>query len=552
MNKISSIVCLASFALATANLQAAMTLSNITFGDSNAGEVTISSDVAGTGFGGGIVFWNATHESNLLKLYQQPSQLNPGATSWSTTWNPYFRGRYDFRISALDIPPSGQPSEYTPSHTISEVRAISGDLNSIEYMLLLSSDGWAPLDTAKAKLFCTGPMAMDAVTSIGCNILNANYDPQNETDPETVDIGFTDISANYPADTDFRFNVDLHARPHSLMGMGDLKRFAWTPDDPNNPSGPGNLVVIVSSCSPWRTEYAAPLGSHVGFAPIYFADEEDAANFSGGLLCTTAHYMDVSPAMDEGDENRIGLVVKGHPGSTNFLQAFVPDTLLQSWGITNVEDEASVRNQLGFFVDGLQLDESVADPEVTRLSADSTDYFFDWNGDGQMDSGYLVKFSFVFPAETFTAKGAKADGTSAQIGPKAVEPPFGPVISANGQTGTVEVQAGAAVNIAVSMAPGQYAGTMVDWWAVACKSGAQPQWYCLSGQWDLFDINNIGTCKPAYSGALFALPTTSILNMSLPEGEYQFWFAVEYPMDGFLDLNGQLLMATVRVSCRAQ
>jgi hypothetical protein len=44
-----------------------------------------------------------------------------------------------------------------------------------------------------------------------------------------------------------------------------------------------------------------------------------------------------------------------------------------------------------------------------------------------------------------------------------------------------------------------------------------------------------------HQGALFDLPETQILSAGLPIGSYTFWFAVDYPMDGILDINGTLL-----------
>ncbi len=532
--------------------EAALVLQNIRFDDPQAGPVTLRADVSGAGAGGAMVIWNAALDSGLLKLYREPDNLPPGATSWASDWNPYFRGRYDFRITAMDLPPSAPPAAYTPSHTVGTARAVSGTLTAIQYQTAVPGGAWAPLDTAKVALHCIGYNAGDAVASVGCNLLNADFEPAPGMTEEQIDVGYTDMGRHYRAGTPFRFDVHLHARPDSIMGMGGLTRFVWTPDDPGVPEGPGALEVTVVSASPWRRGYDAPLASHAGFAPTFFEEAEDAADYGGTLLCTTAHYMDVSPSLSEDETNRIGLVVSGQPGTTNYLQAFLPDRMLRSWGVTNLEDPDAVAGQLDYFVDGVQQDPAAAAPVVTRLAADSTVYEFDWDGDGTRDTGYLVRFTFVFPAEP----GADvplggAAGVAAEIGRRSGTPPLGPLILANGRPGRLDVASGTPVTVAVSMNPGPYAGTPVDWWLVACATPANspPAWYYMDGAGAVapFDPAAPETCRPIYQGALVSLATRPLFTIAPAPGQYQFWFAVDYPMDGTLNLAGPIRMSTVTV-----
>lgn len=99
------------------------------------------------------------------------------------------------------------------------------------------------------------------------------------------------------------------------------------------------------------------------------------------------------------------------------------------------------------------------------------------------------------------------------------------------------------------MNAGIYAGVGVDWWVVACSRAGQ--WYCLNNvmQWMPFS-GNLAECRPVYQGALFDLPAATALDSYvLTRGTYDFWFAVDYPMDGILNPAGQIMsdQATVLV-----
>ena len=127
---------------------------------------------------------------------------------------------------------------------------------------------------------------------------------------------------------------------------------------------------------------------------------------------------------------------------------------------------------------------------------------------------------------------------------------IGPLITANGMVGTVQLESGDALEVAVQVMNSEaYAGAEVDWWVIAfAHSGA---WYYLNSamQWELFS-GDLGQCRPAYQGPLFNLPITPVLSGFIPSGgTYDFWFAVDYPMDGNLNPAGPILYkkATVRV-----
>ncbi|MBU4286283.1 MAG: hypothetical protein KKD76_05180 [Verrucomicrobia bacterium] len=126
----------------------------------------------------------------------------------------------------------------------------------------------------------------------------------------------------------------------------------------------------------------------------------------------------------------------------------------------------------------------------------------------------------------------------------------GPLITANGLAGDVYLDSGDPVTIAVQMMNMEpYLGVEVDWWVIAfAHSGA---WYYLNSalQWTptLFS-GDLAAFHPAYQGPLFNLSSTPVLNgFQLLQGTYDFWFAVDYPMDGILNLNGPILYDNVTV-----
>ena len=79
---------------------------------------------------------------------------------------------------------------------------------------------------------------------------------------------------------------------------------------------------------------------------------------------------------------------------------------------------------------------------------------------------------------------------------------------------------------------------------------AGSSWFYLNDafQWTQFD-GNTSNCRPVYQGGLINLPAFEVFNLpGLPVGLHTFWFAVDSPMDGILDLNGQILLDAVNVA----
>ena len=126
-------------------------------------------------------------------------------------------------------------------------------------------------------------------------------------------------------------------------------------------------------------------------------------------------------------------------------------------------------------------------------------------------------------------------------------PPIAPVIKANGSTNAITINSGANLSITVQIDPGQYIGVEVDWWVVVlAHSGG---WYYLDNALQWIQENNLLNWHPAHQGPLFNLPAREVLNITgLQTGLYTFWFAVDYPMDGILKLDGPILLNSVNVN----
>jgi len=120
--------------------------------------------------------------------------------------------------------------------------------------------------------------------------------------------------------------------------------------------------------------------------------------------------------------------------------------------------------------------------------------------------------------------------------------PIALVIKANGSTNNISINSGANLSITVQLDPGEYDGVNVDWWVVA-RAGSS--WYYLDSAagW-----TQEGAWRPVCQGALGYLPAKEVLNTTgLGTGLYTFYFVVDYPMDGILNVDGPILVDSVNV-----
>ena len=128
---------------------------------------------------------------------------------------------------------------------------------------------------------------------------------------------------------------------------------------------------------------------------------------------------------------------------------------------------------------------------------------------------------------------------------------IGPLVSANGMVGdNVVVSSGAPITIAVEMMNvDPWAGYKVDWWVAAYARESELWLYMNSDMaWVEFD-GQLQNIRPAYQGPLGNLSQVEIAkDLVLAPGIYNIWFAVDYPMDGILDINGTILMSRVSLT----
>ncbi len=128
----------------------------------------------------------------------------------------------------------------------------------------------------------------------------------------------------------------------------------------------------------------------------------------------------------------------------------------------------------------------------------------------------------------------------------------GPLVSVNGMVGdNVCLPAGTPITITLEMMnlPAEYIGYNVDWWVAAYAHNGN-LWYYLSRDMAFIEFDgNLANCQPAYQGPLMNMPRIVLAQgMVLPPGVYNLWFAVDYPMDGILRLDGPILVSQLTLT----
>jgi len=322
-----------------------------------------------------------------------------GMCTWTNTfWKPYFTGDFVVTVVAIDLT---NGFTHALATTVTVVRAIGGTMNSVQVPVDTNAaydanGAFTNIDLTRVFLHNIG-LVSDAAgaDNVGCNLLNVTNLTGQMTE-EQQDIAYTDTARYRPAGTPFRFNMNLHKRPTSLMGMGEIKRFVWTPDSASVPAGPGRLVLDVTSCSPWRNNYSTNLRAHVGFAPLFMTDTNAAEQMNGMIMCTSAHYMDVGPTNSSAD-NRMGLRVNGRSNTTSYLKSFISDTTLARMGIP--VDRAT--DLLAGYVTHFNA-QNISEGDTTTVTADftriagGTNIVYAYNSGASGDSGYEARLTFTF------------------------------------------------------------------------------------------------------------------------------------------------------------
>ena len=414
MKRLAGVIAVLSTAVAMN--AGAISIDAITVAGTNSasGPVTVTANISGL-TGSGYCMFNAASADGLYRRYFPGGDIT--GPVWSDdTWDPYFVGTFAVEVIALDYFNNIPIGFDSASTTVTVTRAVSGTVNGIKVSAApYDPNGvWDNADLSKVKLNDIGmvedPTGLDV---LGCNLLNANPTITPDMTEEQIEIAYTDTSAYKPSGTPFRFDVSLHARPHGFMGMGEVKRWVWSPYDTNNVEGPGVLVIDITSCSPWRSGYASPLGAHVGFAPLFDPDGT-AAMPTGVIMCTSAHYRDVAPTNTGADAQiRVGLNVSGHTGTNSYVKMFISDSLLlNQFGITNANDAT---NALAGFVQHFNTNGVPVD-DVTQVAASftridgGTNVVYDYNSDGVGDSGFETRLEFTFQSSVSAQFGMMTTG----------------------------------------------------------------------------------------------------------------------------------------------
>ena len=130
--------------------------------------------------------------------------------------------------------------------------------------------------------------------------------------------------------------------------------------------------------------------------------------------------------------------------------------------------------------------------------------------------------TIAIAGKTFTA-------TQAEIGSNPA-----PKIMANGSGNPITLGTGDTLSVDVSLVAGSNLDVDCDWWVSVNTPFLPPD------DWFSYNLSSVWTpgLTFAYQGPLFNLAPFEVLNMSgLPEGTYNFYFAIDTNMNGFLDFN---------------
>jgi hypothetical protein len=167
--------------------------------------------------------------------------------------------------------------------------------------------------------------------------------------------------------------------------------------------------------------------------------------------------------------------------------------------------------------------------KIAEVSA--TNYYDDELAQPNVTYYYLVKATNEVGASEFS---------EADYGYLGV---VGPVIYVNNKVGDLTLKSSEPITLSVQMENlVDYLGVGVDWWFGVYAPGMN-KWFYMNSNFQLVEFSgNLAECRPAYQGGLINTPLLTLLNgYSVPAGVYILVFGVDYPMDGVLGLNGQIM-----------
>jgi hypothetical protein len=115
-----------------------------------------------------------------------------------------------------------------------------------------------------------------------------------------------------------------------------------------------------------------------------------------------------------------------------------------------------------------------------------------------------------------------------------------PDIKANGSDGPVGLSLGDTLSVTIELNPGIYTDYQADWW-----------FFVDTPFGSFYYDSNTKDCLPgfqvSYQGPLFDLSPYTVMNRTLPVGEYKFYFGIDMNMNGIIDI-GQEYYDSVEVT----
>jgi len=349
---------------------------------------------------------------------------------------------------------------------------------------------------------------------------------------------------------------------------GMLSKFAIFPvignHEYHNPNGETNPPTAADQ---YHWAYDMPLYYSFDCADVRFVilnspDPTNCASGSDDPQTSLALAQSQAPWLEDQLENTMAgtFTIHHHPiwdnGRTNINSDLEPwETLYHTYNIS-ANFAGHVHNYQRFMVEGI--------PYIIAgigggICADLADPDPVWYQFGETRKLGYIKVSVDPSNNTATAQEivvASVRENDDNETPEVYDPPLiddavtfplkviGPVIRANGAIDDITISSGGNLSITVQMNPGEFDGIDVDWWLAACAGSS---WYYMNNSYQWTPLT--GNIYPVHQGPLFNLLATEVLNMTgLPVGSYTFYFAVDYPMDGVLNVDGPILVDSVNVN----
>lgn len=127
--------------------------------------------------------------------------------------------------------------------------------------------------------------------------------------------------------------------------------------------------------------------------------------------------------------------------------------------------------------------------------------------------------------------------------------PFGPMIWANGKSGSIDVDAKQGFSLSAAFSAGTSESTSVDLWLILYNNKTETYYYLdEKGKWQP-GYDDIRICRPFYTGPLFSFsPIVIYKDIVFPPNSYTFSFAVSWPSTGILE--GGVLFDQVDVNVK--